>query len=130
MSFVYFNPNPAGKRVGDCVIRALCKLLGQEWDKVYAGVATEGFRQKDMPSSDNVWIAYLKRQGYRMRPLPDTCPDCYTVKDFCGEHCHGSFLLQTGSHVIAVADGDYYDSWDSGDEVPIYYFERCDVNGG
>jgi hypothetical protein len=21
----YYNPNPAGKRVGDCVIRAICK---------------------------------------------------------------------------------------------------------
>ena len=27
-------------------------------------------------------------------------------------------------HVIAVENGDYYDNWDSGDEVPIYYWER------
>jgi hypothetical protein len=26
--------------------------------------------------------------------------------------------------VVAVVDGDYYDTWDCGDEVPVYYFER------
>ena len=26
----YYNPNPAGKRVGDCVIRAICKATGQD----------------------------------------------------------------------------------------------------
>ena len=30
-------------------------------------------------------------------------------------------------NVIAVIDGDYYDSWDSGNEVPIYYWKQEDV---
>jgi hypothetical protein len=25
---------------------------------------------------------------------------------------------------VAVSDGDYFDTWDSGDEVPVYYFEK------
>lgn len=27
-------------------------------------------------------------------------------------------------HVVCVQDGYYYDSWDSGNEIPIYYWER------
>jgi hypothetical protein len=68
----------------------------------------------------------LKRQGYKQESLPNACPDCYTVSDFCNEHKQGKYLLATGSHVIAVKDGDYYDTWDSGDEIPVYYFERAD----
>ena len=55
--------------------------------------------------------------------LPDQCPICYTVEKFCWEHPRGLFLLATGSHVVAVENGDYYDAWDSGNEVPIYYWE-------
>lgn len=121
-----YNANPLGRRVGDCVIRALSLLLDKDWDEAYLGVVTEGYRLKDMPSSNHVWGTYLKRQGYKQESLPNTCPDCYTVRDFCNEHKQGKYLLATGSHVIAVKDGDYYDTWDSGDEIPVYYFERAD----
>ena len=29
--FVRYNPNPAGKNVGDCPVRAICKATGQGW---------------------------------------------------------------------------------------------------
>lgn len=122
MSYIYFNPNPLGKRVGDCVIRAVAKLTAQSWGKVYYGIAQAGFELCDMPSSNAVWAAYLKRQGFRRFVIPDTCPNCYTVRDFCLDNPRGKFLLATGSHVVTVVDGDYYDAWDSGDEIPIYYW--------
>lgn len=123
MSYIYFNPNPLGKRVGDCVIRAICKLTGQDWEKVYIGIAITGYELCDMPSSNNVWATYLKKLGYRRYVIPDTCPSCYSVKEFCKDNPHGKFLLATGSHVVTVLNGDYYDAWDSGDEVPIYLWE-------
>ena len=123
MSYIYFNPNPMGKRVGDCVIRAISKLTGRDWESTYLGIMTAGFELCDMPSSNNVWAAYLKRRGYRRHVIPDTCPNCYTVRDFCLDNPRGKFLLATGSHVVTVVDGDYFDAWDSGDEVPIYYWE-------
>lgn len=124
--FISYNPNPAGKRVGDCVVRALCKLTHRDWETVYFSVCMEGMRMHDMPSSNAVWGRYIKGQGFRKRLLPSSCPDCYTVRDFADEHRKGEYLLATGSHVVAVVDGDYYDSWDSGDEIPVYYFERAD----
>ena len=122
MSYIFFNPNPVGKKVGDCVIRAVSKLLGQSWETTYLGIATTGFELCDMPSSNNVWAAYLKRKGFRRFVIPDTCPNCYTVRNFCLDNPHGKFLLATGSHVVTVIDGDYYDAWDSGDEVPAYFW--------
>ncbi|MBQ8697593.1 MAG: hypothetical protein IJ521_01145 [Schwartzia sp.] len=124
MSYVYYNPNPAGRNVGDCVIRAIAKLTGQTWEEVYIGVSMKGLRLYDMPSSNAVWGAYLRDAGYKHFGLPNHCPDCYTVKEFCRENPQGSFLLATGSHVIAVMDGDYYDAWDSGEEILSYYYQR------
>lgn len=122
--YIYYNPNPSQKRVGDCVIRAIAKLTGESWENVYIGVAVEGYRLNDMPSGNHVWGAYLKKSGYYRRALPDTCPDCYSVKQFCEDYKQGKYLLATGSHVVTVIDGNYYDTWDSGDEVPIYYWQK------
>ena len=123
--YVFYQPNPRRNNVGDCVIRALSLILNQSWDDTYLDLAiVYGFNLKDMPSANYVWGAYLKDKGFKRQAIPNTCPDCYTVKDFCRDHPTGSYVVSTGSHVIAVSGGDYYDSWDSGNEVPIYYFER------
>lgn len=124
MSYVYFNPNPSGKRVGDCVIRAISKLTNRNWTDTYLAVAMKGFELHDMPSSNNVWAAYLRQCGYQRFIIDDTCPDCYTITDFCFDHPLGKYLLATGSHVVTVIDGDYYDAWDSGNEVPIYFWTK------
>lgn len=122
--FVFYNPNPKGIKVGDCVIRGLSKLLDLSWDKTYTEVMLKGFEMKDMPSANKVWGSYLKSKGYMRFNIPNTCPDCYTVKQFCADNPNGTFLLATGEHVVAVKDGFYYDAWDSGDEVPIYYWRK------
>lgn len=36
----------------------------------------------------------------------------------------GRYLLALDQHVVAVVDGDYYDTWDSGNEIPIYYWMK------
>lgn len=122
--YKFFNPNPAGKRANDCTIRAITKATGQTWPDVYVGMFIKGYEMKDMPASNAVWSAYLIDRGFIREAIPNTCPDCYTVKDFADDHTEGVYVLGTGSHAIAVIDGDYYDSWDSGDEIPIYYFRR------
>lgn len=124
MSFVYYNPNPEREIVGDCVVRAVAKLTGESWDDVYLGLCTQGFVMKDLPNANHVWGAYLRTRGFVRMPVPNTCPDCYTVAEFCEDNQNGKFLLATGEHAVAVVDGDYYDTWDSGNEVPIYFWTR------
>lgn len=122
--FVLYNPNPEMLLVGDCVIRAVAKVTGEDWETVYAGIVAQGYKMHDMPSSNRVWGAYLKEKGYTRHALPDTCPDCYTVAEFCRDYPAGKYILATGSHVVAVENGDHYDTWDSANETPIYYWER------
>ena len=122
--YIYYNPNPAGNLVGDCVIRAICKATGKTWDETFEGLVTKSHALKDMPSSNYVWAAYLRDLGFHKYIIPDICPVCYTIKEFGLDHPHGTYILGTGTHVVTVEDGDYYDAWDSGNEVPMYYFER------
>lgn len=122
--YVSYNANPDGNRVGDCTIRAISKVLGQTWEQTYAGVAVEGMAIYNMPSANVVWNNYLKRKSYKRYIIPDNLPEDYSVRDFCRDNPKGTFLLALSGHVVAVIDGNYYDTWDSGDEIPIYYWHR------
>lgn len=122
--YIHFNPNPERLSVGDCVIRAICKLTNQDWETVYFHLCIQGAIDYDLPNANHVWEKYLSTHGYKRTLLPDTCPDCYTVKDFCDDYSVGSYLLAIGTHVVAVEDGDYYDTWDSGNEVPMFYWRK------
>lgn len=122
--FIRYNPNPTNRQVGDCTVRALSKALGQDWETTYTGLSLQGFLMSDMPSANHVWGAFLRAKGFCRKHLPESCPDCYTVKDFCNEHREGVFILAIDGHVVCVKNGNYYDTWDSGNEIPIYYWER------
>lgn len=124
MGYAYYNPNPRGKAVGDCTVRALSMALGQDWESTYAGLALQGFLLGDLPNADSVWGPYLRSKGFVRRMLPDSCPECYTVADFTADHPRGTYVLSMpGRHVVAVVAGKYWDSWDSGGEVPAYFWE-------
>lgn len=119
-----WNENPSGRRTTDCVIRAIATVTGYDWDTVYDEIYAEGKKAHDMMDANHVWIRWLERHGYRLHVIPDTCPDCYTVRRFCQDHPDGTFVLGTGTHAVAVINGDWYDSFDSGDLVPIFYLRR------
>jgi hypothetical protein len=124
MAYIKYNPNPYNTRVGDCVVRALTLALDIDWDMAYVQLVIQGLKMADMPSANNVWGTLLQQEGFTRHIIPNTCPNCYSVADFSKDHQKGTFVLATGSHVLTVIDGNYYDSWDSGNEVPIYYFTK------
>lgn len=128
--FREYNPNPIGRRVGDCAVRAISKALNIDWETAYLKNIINGFRFRDVPSADNVWGATLRQNGFYKKTLPDTCPDCYTAADFCVEHPVGTYVLGFGGHVATVVDGDLYDTWDSSNLVPVYYWYRKDERNG
>lgn len=121
--YAYYNPNPSGTNVGDCTVRAISKATGKDWETTYAALSAVGFALHDMPSANVVWGEYLRRLGYK-RYLVDDHGERYTVRDFCKENPYGVFILAISGHVVCVVDGDYYDSWDSGSEIPIYCWTK------
>ena len=122
MSYIYYNPNPKHKSTGDCVIRMLCRIFGFTWQEAYLALSEVVLTEYEMPSDNDIWEKYLKTHGFRKGILEHTCPDCMTVRDFADTYSQGIFVACTGKHVVAVIDGNYYDAWDSGDEVISYFF--------
>lgn len=119
-----FNPNPSARRVGDCVIRAICKALDIDWETTFSGVMVKACRCRicrlanvfgehisgNMVSAGTSWTTHSQY--------------VYTVDDFCRDHPVGTYILAIDGHVVCVQDGFYWDTWDSGQEIPIYYWER------
>lgn len=115
-----YNPNPIAARVGDCVIRAISKVTGQDWVETYLDLCVYGLIESDLPSSNHVWGKYLKEKGYT-RELVDDC----TVAEYC-ETNKGKCVLAIDGHVVACEDDTYFDSWDSANEIVIYCWRKKD----
>jgi len=122
--WVKYNPNPTGRSVGDCAVRAVAKALDTDWETAYLMISDNGFAMGDMPSSDSVWGAVLRQNGFYKQAMPNRCPDCYTAADFARDNPRGVFVLGFGGHVATIVDGVLYDSWDSSREIPIYVWYR------
>lgn len=122
----FYNPNPFGRIVGDCSVRAVSKALDTDWENAYIMLTVQGYAMTDMPSSDSVWGAVLRQNGYSRATIPNSCPDCYTAEDFCNEHPYGTFVLAFGGHVATVQNGVLYDSWNSSQLIPQYFYYRKD----
>lgn len=120
----YYNPNPCGRVVGDCAVRAIAAAFDVTWEQAFDALATNAKAMCDMPSSDSVWGALLRQYGFVREAIPNGCPDCYTVADFAEEHPKGVYVLGLGGHVVTVVDGEILDSWDSSNEIPIYVWRR------
>lgn len=122
--WVEYNPNPAQARAGDCAVRAIAKALNIDWESAYAKVAVNGFLMGDVISSNAVWGSVLRQNGFTREIIPNSCPDCYTLADFSKDHPKGTFVVALPGHVAAVVDGNIYDSWDSSELVPLYYWRE------
>lgn len=120
--WIKVNPNPEKKEVPDCVIRAICIALNKPWletsDELYS-VARKDF---SVTSDDRVWGHYLFDLGFKPFLLPITCQRCTTINEFTKMYPSGTYIIGTGTHAVAVIDGNYYDSWDSGNCIPTFFW--------
>ena len=126
--WIKYNANPVANRIEDCAIRAVAVAMDIPWDEAFDLIAESATAMGGVMHLNAAFGAVLRQHGFRRYIIPNHCPDCYTIKDFCRDHPEGTFVVGTSSHVVAVINGDYIDTWDSGDEIPIYYWE--DVKNG
>ena len=119
-----FNNNPMSRSVGDCAVRAVAAALNVDWETAYSKIAAAGYAMGDMPSSDSVWGAVLRQNGFYREAIPTSCPDCYTAEDFAKDNPRGTFVLGFGGHVATIRDGVLLDAWDSSQEIPVFVWYR------
>lgn len=121
--YVYYNPNPVAARVGDCAVRALSKALDLSWDEAFNILVNTARIRGDMPSSNAVIDEVLSDYGFHKETFSD-CYKCHTVSEFAENHPYGTYVLGLGNHVVALINGDWWDSWRSDNEAILYYWTR------
>ena len=120
--WIYANPNPEQKDVPDCVIRAISIALNKPWEEVFIELSTMAYFCHSIISHNYVWGKYLYWLGFIPFMIPETCPECITIKVFSQIFNQGTYIIGTGSHAVTVIDGNYFDSWDSGHEIPTFFW--------
>ena len=124
MAYIKYNANPYNNDTIDCVVRGISKLMDISWDEAYIRLFVEGYIKKEIPIRNDVWIDFLLSEGYQIESVPNICPNCITVEEFANDHPQGRYLIGTGSHVIAVVHGNFYDTFNSGKERVLYYLKK------
>lgn len=128
LGYIFNNPNPADSFVGDCVVRAISIAEDISWNDAYMNLCALGAFMHDMPSSDAVWGEFLMSRGYSRHIIQKECKECYRLVDFCRDHPEGTYVVATGNHAIVVINGDYYDTGDSGNCIPIYFYQKEEIS--
>ncbi len=52
--FIYYQPNPCGRSVGDCAVRAISAALRLSWEESFDILTKFARNMCDMPSSDQL----------------------------------------------------------------------------
>lgn len=122
--WIKYNANPMENNTDDCAVRAVAVALDVDWDTAYDLIAENAKYMAEMMHRNVAWWSVLRQNGFSRAIIPNTCPDCYSVADFCREHPRGVYVLGFYNHVASIVDGKLIDSWDSRNEIPIYYWYR------
>lgn len=131
MAYTYYNPNPVGRFVEDCTVRALSKALDIDWDGAHVLLDMASLKMGTMSHDNDAIASVLRQNGFYRDIIPNACQgsDCYTAEDFCNDHPTGKYVLGFGSHVTAVKDGvmKLERFWVSDDGVGGYDHIACGV---
>ena len=111
MNFKYYNANPYGNNITDCVIRSLSVLTNRTWREVYDELT-------DL--AGDVGLLF-DRVVFVENYLDDRCPrQCHyskTVGEFAKEFPIGKYAVTMPYHITVVIDGVIYDTFDCSDRT-------------
>lgn len=126
-SMIRYNANTRGVRTGDCVKRALSVAYSMNYDDVATELnrINKKYGYNRGYTREPVFTEFIKSRGDHF----ESVSGFQTVEEFCEEHPTGVYLVLTNknidanetNHIIAIVDGDYYDSWDSGSSKVLKY---------
>jgi hypothetical protein len=116
-----YNPNPLNRKTGDCTLRAYCAAFNVSWEEAFdeaSKVAKEMGYILDNPNvvKKVVEETYGAKQDPKYTKKTVKSKDRITVNEFALTHPYGIYVLHVRSHLVTIRDGEYWDSWDSGDK--------------
>lgn len=116
--YKYYQPNKKDlkDKYGDCVIRALTAVTGKSWLDVFDELIPYARYAQCNPNAKQAYQEYLKNNGFVRYGISNKKGSKRpTVQKFALSHKTGIYLLEVAHHAVAVKDGYFLDTWDSGD---------------
>lgn len=127
--YVYYQPNDKDLKdeYGDCTIRALCKVFNLNWIDAFKLTIPYCMKyqtpnifnlshSKEKEVMEDLGFSYTGISNKKGMKRP-------TVSEFAKSHTTGTFIVNVANHEVAVVDGKYYDTWDSGKKSLYGYYE-------
>lgn len=114
-----YNPNPKSRNIGDCTLRSYCAAFGIEWNEAFDIASRVAKANSSMIQyvADKVLteeFGCTVDENYNKKKVKGK--DRITVNNFAMTHPYGTYILHVRSHQVTVKNGEYWDSWDSGDK--------------
>lgn len=114
-----YNPNPKERNIGDCTLRSYCAAFGISWDKAFDIASKVAKENSSMIQyvADKVLVEEFNcvvDEKYNKKMVKSK--DRIKVNEFALSHPYGTYILHVPKHQVTVINGEYWDSWDSGDK--------------
>ena len=128
----YYQPNKKDlkDKCGDCAVRALTKFLGVTWLEAFDGLVRHARQTQQMVNAlPNIKLYMEELQVPYTSVYNPKAKHKETVNDFVKTHKSGEYVLYIrvgyNTHLVAVSDGYFYDTWDCGDRIVYGYWEKA-----
>lgn len=128
-TYQYYQPNNKDVKddYGDCVIRALTKVLDMNWMGVFVDMLPTCTEYQALHNNQKAYTEYLKSKGFVYTGISNKKGTKRpTVKSFAREHKAGKYFVTVANHVVAIIDGQYFDTWDSGEKSMYGYWTKVE----
>lgn len=128
--FVYYQPNAKDLKdeYGDCQVRALSKALNISWVEAFdltIPICREMQTYTIFGGTCEIGKESLRRIGFIYSGISNKKGSKRpTVDSFAKDHPTGTYIAKVAHHVVAIVDGKYYDTWDSGQKSMYGYYEK------
>ena len=128
----YYQPNKKDlkDKCGDCSIRAITKFLDVSWLEAFDGLVEYARQTQQMINAlPNIKLYMESLEVPYISVYNAKAKNKVKVNDFVKEHKEGKYILYLkvgyGTHVVAVEDGYFFDTWDCGDRIVYGYWTKA-----
>ena len=109
--FKYYNANPYGNNISDCVIRSLSVLTNRNWHDVYNELSDLANKQGLLFSNVEFVEDYLDNKYDR------ECHYSKKVGEFAYEFPKGKYAVTMNNHITAIIDGVIVDTFNPSERI-------------
>ena len=131
-TFHYYNANPKGRKVGDCVVRAISTALGQTWERTMQEMTDLGIKDGRPYNEPKNIEKYLAARGWTKQKEPRTyankkMPMCDFLNNAGSK---GVIIASVGSHHLTlIVNGVNWDIWNCTRQTMHTYYTNPNVVG-